>query len=172
MDRGRLGTSRVAVFTVIPEEFEAVCSALGAGTFIEGYATEEAARPDVVVRRSPDRFNGPAQGAARDLIEDFRPEVVIVSGIAGGIHGRDDVQLGDVVVASYIHYAPRKLTPGEDLPRPYAYDHPSTRLRKRYVEPVQYQRQWINDIACKEFEREGTPKALGWPHHFCRSDHG
>jgi len=91
--------------------------------------------PDIVLAQA-DRSNVPAMGAGRDLLEDFRPEVVLVCGIAGGIAGRDGIDLGHVVIAEYLHYVEfRKLSAGADLPRHYAYDQPSAGVVARHCRP-------------------------------------
>jgi nucleoside phosphorylase len=102
-----LGTARVGVLAIIDEEFEEVCSALGASEHVADspYYADRGGRFEVVVRQAAERSNVPAMGATLKLIEDFRPEVISVVGIAGGIAGRENVALGDVVVGSYLHYA-------------------------------------------------------------------
>jgi len=56
----------------------------------------------IAVLRQVEQGNGEAQDAARDLIEDLGPRLVLVVGIAGGLPS-DDVKLGDVVVSTRIH---------------------------------------------------------------------
>jgi len=56
----------------------------------------------VAVLRQVEQGNGEAQDAARDLIEDLAPKLVLVVGIAGGLPS-DDVKLGDVILATRIH---------------------------------------------------------------------
>lgn len=112
MESGRLGTARIAVLTILDEEFESVRTAFEATTHIPDspYYTPDSERLDVVVRQIPDRANVPATSCASRMVEDFRPELVTVVGIGGGIEGRDNVAPGDVVVPSYLHYAEfRKL---------------------------------------------------------------
>jgi len=60
------------------------------------------ARYRIAVLRSTEQGQGEAQDAARDLIEDLAPRLVLVVGIAGG-RPSDDVKLGDVVVSTRIH---------------------------------------------------------------------
>jgi nucleoside phosphorylase len=143
---GRRGTARIGVLTILDEEFVAARTALGAHRNIPntGFYTSDPARLDVVLCRSPDRGNLPAQTATADLLEDFRPETVLVSGIAGGIEGRDGIALGDIVIADYIHYWEfRKLGAKGDLPRYQACDHPTVRLRTAMVDPIRYDRTWL-----------------------------
>jgi nucleoside phosphorylase len=56
----------------------------------------------IAVLRLIEQGQGEAQDAARDLIEDLSPRLVLVVGIAGG-RPSDDVKLGDVVVSTRIH---------------------------------------------------------------------
>jgi nucleoside phosphorylase len=162
VDTGRLGRARVGILTIIDEEFDAMRAVLQADQNVlhSPYYTSDAARPEVVLRQAPDRANVPATSAAGRLIEDFRPEVVAVVGIAGGIQGRDGVVLGDVVVASYLHYGEfRKLVEAGDLRRYYAYDQPSVSLRDAYVDPERRDGSWIGRIAGIR-PTEGQPKVI------------
>jgi nucleoside phosphorylase len=52
--------------------------------------------------RQIEQGNGEAQDAARDLIEDLHPALLLVVGIAGGLPS-DDVTLGDVVLATRVN---------------------------------------------------------------------
>jgi nucleoside phosphorylase len=56
----------------------------------------------IAVLRLVEQGQGEAQDAARDLIGDLGPRLVLVVGIAGG-RPSDDVKLGDVVVSTRIH---------------------------------------------------------------------
>jgi nucleoside phosphorylase len=161
VDTGRLGTARVGILTIIDEEFDAMRAVLQADRNVphSPYYTN-AASLDVILRQAPDRANVPATSAAARLVEDFRPEVVAVVGIAGGIEGRDGVALGDVVVASYLHYSEfRKLAEAGDLRRYYAYDQPAVSLRDTYVDPERRDGSWIGRIAGAR-PAEGQPKVI------------
>jgi nucleoside phosphorylase len=59
-------------------------------------------RYTVAVLRQIEQGNGEAQDAARDLIDDLAPKLVLVVGIVGGLPS-DDVKLGDVVLSTRIH---------------------------------------------------------------------
>jgi len=54
------------------------------------------------ILRLIEQGQGEAQDAARDLIEDLAPRLVLVVGIAGG-RPSDDITLGDVVISTRIH---------------------------------------------------------------------
>ena len=105
--RGRQGHARVAVVTVIDEEFDAVQAALELGSEMEGTPYFSGApigeqQWDVVLCQSLDRSNVPFKSAVGDVIEDFRPNFLILVGIAGGlsdegkVEGREGIGLGDV----------------------------------------------------------------------------
>jgi nucleoside phosphorylase len=163
VETGRLGIARVGVLTIIDEEFEEVCSALGATAHVHDspYYADEDGRFDVVVRQAADRSNVPAMGATLRLIEDFRPEVISVVGIAGGISGREEVALGDVVVASYLHYAEfLKRVEAGDLARYFAYDQPSVSLRESYVDPIRRGGTWRGRILEELRPEPGDPKVV------------
>ncbi|HVQ59580.1 MAG TPA: hypothetical protein VMS60_11805 [Solirubrobacterales bacterium] len=143
MGGGRYGTARVGILTIVDAEFDAVRAALGGVEQVleigdSSYYSPAAGGdgdPDIVLAQA-DRSNVPAMGAGRDLLEDFRPEVVLVCGIAGGIAGRDGIDVGHVVIADYLHYVEfRKLSAGADLPRHYAYDQPSAGVVARHCRP-------------------------------------
>jgi nucleoside phosphorylase len=140
---GRYGTARVGILTIVDAEFDAVRTILGGAQQVLEIENTSYYSPTVgstgdpeVVLAQADRSHLPAMGAGRNLLEDFRPEVVLVCGIAGGIAGRDGIDLGHVVVADYLHYAEfRKLSAGSDLPRHYAYDQPSASVVSGHCRP-------------------------------------
>lgn len=162
MAAGRLGISRVGILTIIEEEFEAAQTVFGIRDHIRGtrYYSSDAGTHDVVLARATDRTNVAATLAARDFIECFRPEVLVILGVAGGIAGRD-AGLGDVVAADYLHYAEfRKLTGRGDHARYIAYDQPSSWLRGSCVEPVRVDGGWAQRV---EAERpDGTDSSKAW----------
>jgi nucleoside phosphorylase len=59
-------------------------------------------RYTIAVLRLVEQGHGEAQDAARDLIDDLAPRLVLVVGIAGGLPS-DEVTLGDVVVSTRVH---------------------------------------------------------------------
>src|SRR5215469_18683848 len=61
----------------------------------------EGASYRLAVLRQIEQGNGEAQEAARDLIDDLQPSLVLVVGIAGGLPS-DDISLGDVVLSTRI----------------------------------------------------------------------
>lgn len=149
MELGRLGTARCAVLTIIDEEFEAAAACLETHHNVPHtpYYCQAEGQFDMVVRQAADRSQVPAAGATRQTLEDYRPEVLILVGIAGGIADRQGVGLGDVVVPNYLHYSEfRKLTSEGDLRRYASYDHPSISILDSYVHPIRRRDEWLAEI--------------------------
>jgi nucleoside phosphorylase len=61
----------------------------------------QGARYRLAILRQIEQGNGEAQEAARDLIDDLQPSLLLVVGIAGGMPS-DDISLGDVVLSTRI----------------------------------------------------------------------
>jgi nucleoside phosphorylase len=144
MTAGRHGKTTVGVLTVIDEEFDAARTALKAdqryGSTRYFHASPSTER--FVLAKMADRGNGPAQEAARAMIEHWRPDIVLLVGIAGALD-TGPANLGDVVIGDYIHYGDfRKITGGEDALRFAAYDQPTVSLRIDNVEAIKAQRLW------------------------------
>jgi nucleoside phosphorylase len=138
--RGRKGHAMAAVVTILDEEFEAVRDAVGIVTELAGtpYFMREEVTPgswDVILGQPTDRSNLPCGGFVSEIIEDFRPQVLLLVGIAGGLtsdgrRGREGLNLGDVVIADAISYLEfLKITPEGTYLRHYPIDHPSIHLR-------------------------------------------
>lgn len=156
MSAGRLNTARVAILTIIEEEFDAVRTQLGGATVREigttGVYSPDPDACDVVLAMSTERSNVPANESSRDLLEQVRPELLMVCGVAGGIAGRGTaagaIAPGHVVVADTLHYvAFRKLTEGQDALRHYAHDPPSAGLVNRHARPVARDMAIVDELA-------------------------
>jgi nucleoside phosphorylase len=101
----------IGIITIRDDEFRAVLAAFPAEPRIhKGKRREYALRQanagneqhyTVAVVRQIEQGNGEAQDAARDLIDDLAPTLLLVVGIAGGVPS-DDVKLGDVVISTRI----------------------------------------------------------------------
>jgi nucleoside phosphorylase len=118
---GRFGHARVVVLTVISAEFLAMQRALSAndevgtsGAFTStGSIAKLGGKPvfPFVVMQLDDRSNTPAASSLRRAVEYFRPEFVLLVGVAGGIIRltadglHDGPALGDLYIATYVHYA-------------------------------------------------------------------
>lgn len=147
--RGRLGRTKVAILTIINEEFEAAQILFGLQHPISGQGTAYfVAAPsqkndfDVVLLRSGDRTNLPAAMAVKDVMEDFRPQLIVLVGVAGGLcdengKGRDGIHVGDVLIADFVSYVEfLKLEDGHVRMRNFAIDHPSVPIRDSLAFPL------------------------------------
>lgn len=56
----------------------------------------------IAIVRDIEQGTGEAHEAARDLIADLHPQLILVVGIAGGVPS-SDFTLGDVVVSTRVH---------------------------------------------------------------------
>jgi nucleoside phosphorylase len=102
----------IAILTIRDDEFRAVLDAFPGGHAIyrgrhREYTlrTADAGGGDqyrVAIVRQVEQGNGEAQEAARDLIDDLQPSLLLVVGIAGGLPS-DDISLGDVVLSTRVH---------------------------------------------------------------------
>ena len=163
--RGRKGHARVAILTVITEEMDEAIHVLGATeeVGITGYFTSKEALAEgigclpFVICRMSDRSNGPASESARTLMEDWRPETILLVGIAGGIRRLstasvpqmldDGPELGDVVLATMVHFGDYgKALPGGFIPRWLPLVHPPKRLLSTHGEGMRLKQEWSNGI--------------------------
>jgi hypothetical protein len=162
---GWVGRTRVALVTIIPEEFAAARDVFGLHENVlgTGYFVAEAADRkewDVVLMQATDRSNVPVMGDVLALMEDLRPQVIILLGIAGGLcdgdRGRDGIEPGDVLIADQVTYVEfLKLHPKlGPLMRSYAIDHPSYRLGKR--SPRRYRRLFASASILVQSSRLNT----------------
>ncbi|HZT26475.1 MAG TPA: hypothetical protein VFA57_12285 [Pseudolabrys sp.] len=145
--RGRLGRARVAVVTVIDEEFDEVRDVLGTHNDIGSspYFVSEAPDSgdwDVVVSKCTDRTNLPSGEEVGHIIEDLRPQVLLLVGIAGGMcdngRPRENIHLGDVVIANTVAYVDfLKIDGATMFWRQYPVDHPSVHLGRTISFPIQ-----------------------------------
>lgn len=146
--RGRVGRARIGLITIIPEEFKAVqnvfnlCHNLpGTAYFVDSAGATDC---DVALVQTSDRSNIPTFGDVTAMMEDLRPEILILVGIAGGIcdenkKGRDGISVGDVVMADYVSYTEfLKLEAGSLKLRSFPVDHPSVPLRTKVSQPLSY----------------------------------
>lgn len=154
--QGREGHARAVVMAVTAEEFaatrrefNAVHELQGSGCWSDAPPHDGSGTYPVVIAQSSDRSNTPAMESVEDLIEDWRPELVLLVGVAGGIvrAGQSGSLVGpspgDVVIAEYIHYGEyTKNVDGERLRRYFPIDHPSARMLQRHARPLQSDPCW------------------------------
>ncbi|RLI45693.1 hypothetical protein DRO69_04740 [Candidatus Bathyarchaeota archaeon] len=92
----------------------------------------------------------------KDAIESWKPRYVILLGIAGGIGGREDIEVGDIVVSdNVVYYEYRKVTKEKDEQRDYPLEQPSRELR-RFAERVE---GWFGILRAKGI---GRPDGKDW----------
>ncbi len=167
---GRYGHARVAIVTIIDAELRAARAVFCAVDEVPGspypvYYTDEV-RTDrnypFVVMKASGRGTAPAMEAVQEVVEHFRPSYIFLVGTAGGLNRRDNVDLGDVVIADYVGYAEfMKLTPGRVSMRHEPYDHPSLFLRAGLAYPLSEGEDWHSHIpATAKRPEAGTPKAV------------
>jgi nucleoside phosphorylase len=138
---GILGSASIAVITITEQEFPPVRDIFGLQQNIpsSGYyvANASARTHDVVLRRSSGQTNLISAELAGDFIYDFRPEFIFLVGTGGGYDGRDELALGDVVVADYVEFSGYwKYKDHQVLRRKIAHDHPSLNIRDNHAEPL------------------------------------
>ncbi|MER8817198.1 hypothetical protein NKJ36_25035 [Mesorhizobium sp. M0142] len=161
---GRDATALVAVITIVDEEHAAVKAIGGFNDHVGDtpymFRNRTADREyDVILAKSADRSNTPCAELVFDLAERFRPEYIILSGIAGGIE-RDGVELGDVIVADHVEgYEIMKFEKGRSMIRRMAIDHPSKYLRETIAARVSRSEHWKKRIAASR-PTKGEPKVI------------
>lgn len=165
MTGGRYGHARVAILSVIEEETKAVHRVLGLTERIGGKPyfvapRTNAARPDMVTREVG-RTNIQSGECIRDVIEHWQVEVLVLCGIAGGLAGRENVDLGDIIIPNYIHYCSfSKLSERGEQRRYIAYDHPSLSLHANYAAPLRDDSSWITKRVRQLLPGNRIPKVL------------
>lgn len=160
----------LAVLTIIPESFEAVRNVFDLQNFEEreGYAwawselDANEGKITVVAGLTLDRENVAAASFTSAMINAWEPYNLMLVDIGGAVQGRDDLQLGDVVVHTSLHYYDfKKETKGGNsslrhLPHAAA----STRLRELSRRPfLRQDKGWMGRISTNRPE-EGEPKVL------------
>lgn len=156
-ERRRLGTAKIGIVTITDDEYSRALEIFQATNPLTGTpytiaSDEDAASPHVVVCQAGSRSNLPAAQIVSRLLEAWRPEFVFLTGTAGGVKKtegkeREQLRLGDIVVADYIDYVEfAKLTGGKILPRKIAYDHPSPHLRANFVNHLKMRSEWQQHI--------------------------
>lgn len=124
-----------AIVTVIQEELDAVKSTLDLESSIkkegEIYYHGRIADHFVVCARCLDRGNLPAQTLTSTIVKHWTPTYILVVGIAGGVEGRENIALGDVITSDSLdYYQMVKLTEMGKKFREVPVEQPSSDLRK------------------------------------------
>ena len=106
-----VSTVDIGILTIRDDEFRAVLAAFPEEAGVHHGRREytlrlaDAGRGEryvVAILRQVEQGNGEAQDAARDLLDDLDPSLLLVVGIAGGLPS-DEVTLGDVVLSTRIN---------------------------------------------------------------------
>ncbi len=165
MKGGRFGHTRVAVLSVIEEETTAVREVFGFTERIPGkpyfvMPGADITQPDVI-NREVGRNNMVSSDSIREVIEHWRPELLILCGIAGGITGREGVKLGDIVIPEYIHYCSyAKLSENGTQRRYMPYDHPALTLHANYAAPLRDDPSWITTAVRELLPENRIPRVI------------
>jgi nucleoside phosphorylase len=169
---GRRGHARVAVLTIIDEEmnaalaeFSADCNVIGTDYYVSAEHRDSLECVPFVITQSLERTNIAAERSVQNLIEDWRPEFVILCGNAAGIRrvasNGSDLEgpvVGDVVVASYVHNAEyNKAIKGELKARYLAVTPPSIELISSYCRPLRREQGWISKILLEKRPNGAIP---------------
>lgn len=159
-----------AIITVIPEESAAVLKVFPLKE-LKGFdrlfyfgkitSSENDKEHAVLLARCLARGNNSANTLTAEVINLFKPTYVVVVGIAGGVSGRDDIRLGDVVVHDDLQYYELvKQSSGENLPRTMMVQSPSAALLYA-AEKVRARGQWSANIkSIRPTEPDIAPKLL------------
>jgi nucleoside phosphorylase len=163
---GKRGHATVAILTMTIEEFNGVRSVFGLNQELvsTAYAVKElntSKNYPVVIRRASGQTNVLSSQITRDILEDFRPSYLLVIGTAGGHSGRENIKLGDIVVADYIDYSGYwKLKDGVFHARRNACDHPSLHPLANFAEGLSRSpEEWQHRFASHK-DGEPYPKVL------------
>lgn len=164
-------SAEVAILTILPEAYDAVRRIFGlvGHTSRKGYQwawgwlrVRDGNRVVVVTGLPLDRENIAAATFLDSMLEAWRPRNVLLVDIGGGVKGRDNVRLGDVVIHTFLHYYDyhKVREDGRESPRYLPLPGASTRLRELSRRPAQRgDDSWIASIP---FRRPGggVPKVL------------
>jgi nucleoside phosphorylase len=154
-----------AVVTIIPEAYNAAREMMGlnhredpgdAMVYYSGYVSARDGSGDhFVVCGSPlERSNIPAATFTYKMLETWRPRCLLVADIGGGVAGRDNLLLGDVVASEKLHfYEFEKRVKPEYKPRNIAMPPSAQRLRA-LARDVQQDKnfEWYHEIKSKRPE--------------------
>jgi nucleoside phosphorylase len=172
--KGRRGHARAVIVAVTREELDATLAEFDACHEVAGSGCWSNTRSTdihpLLVTQSADRSNIPCFETVRDLVEDWRPEYVILSGVAGGIVRLDagtgalvGPSTGDVVCVEYVHYGEyTKHVDGKRQMRYFPIEHPPSELVRRHVRPI-VQTSWADALPV---ERPAPPKGARPQIHF------
>ena len=115
----------------------------------------------MLVNREVGRTNIQSGDCIRDVIEHWRPEALILCGVAGGISEHENIRPGDVVIPDYIHYCSfAKLSENGQQRRYLPYDHPSLSLHSNYAAPLRNDSSWVTEELRNLMPRKRSPRVF------------
>ncbi len=157
----------IGIFTILPLELDAIKKILGLNTvervdgivYYTGTISTGEKNYSVVCSQSTDYSNLPAQSTTERMIQHWDPKFVITVGIAGGVEGREDLQLGDVVIPTEVYYTEVvKKADGKKLSRPNAKSPPAPEFRDAHQ--VAQNSNWKDVITMKNPLGENNSKVV------------
>lgn len=159
-----------ALLTIIPEAYDAVRQIFGLNQFERrngyewawGSVQAEGHSLTVVAGLALDRENIAAATFTGALLDAWHPRHLLLIDIGGAVKGRDDVELGDVVTHTHLHYYDfkKETDDQEDSPRYLPHAAPSARLRELSRRPrLRGDTTWIDKIHVPR-PQKGRPKVL------------
>lgn len=165
--------SDFAILTVVPEAWGAATRTFGEPTrrerkYKKDWAVWEIEGADggksrIIIDRIPDRSNLPALERTTLILNAWRPRRLILADIGGGFHGRDDLGLGDLVVATELEYYSflKETEDGEEL-RSFPISHPGLTPREDLERLPHSCPGWTDAIVAPRPELAGadSPKIL------------
>lgn len=159
-----------AIITIIPEAYEAVRTVFGLNDFDarDGYEwawtflRKEGKTISIAAGLALDRENVAAATFTNSLLHAWEPDHLLLVDIGGAVQGRDDVQLGDVVAHTHLHYYDFNKETGKRSSSPRYLPHaaPSSKLREMSRRPsLRGDQGWTENIPVKR-PTKGVPKVL------------
>lgn len=159
-----------AILTIVPEAFEAACEMLGLThredpeeddhIYYSGFvqARDGSGEHFVVCGCPLERGNIAATAFTSTMLTTWRPRRLLLADIGGGVFGRDNLELGDVVAHETIHYYEfeKRLPTGRSLR--YSTGSPSAQRLRALARDAQYSAPWHLDITAPR-----PPDSLGAP---------
>lgn len=160
-----------AILTILQEAYDSVKRIFRLSDFSErlGYQWTYGTIPlndgthlRLALGRTLDRDNIPAATFTSKMIEAWKPINLLLVDIGGAVEGRDNVQLGDVVTHTTLHYYDhhKVVGRGRHSPRYIPFAPASTHLRELSRRPADRADQsWIDRIEVRR-PIEGIPRVL------------
>jgi nucleoside phosphorylase len=159
------------IVTILPETYDSVKRIFGLNEFpvrdgyqwAQGTVTGRLGQDLNIVAGSPlDQENLAAVGFVDSMLRAWAPGNLLVVDIGGGVKGRDEIGLGDVVVHTELHYYDHNKigADGAEVPRSTLLAPPSPKLRELARRPSDRgEAAWVDLIASAR-PGDGSPKVV------------